>query len=247
MGWTSYHRQPGQSDLEHLRSELIDRTRGYELLDGMTVANVFYGALREPDGAISALVVLQQRNPRAQFNYSRKEIDETMGPGEARCPARILDMLTPIGECHHEGHWCVHCGAELRRSGDRWVSEQKPHQHPEVAGPRCYSGYPVAARLDDGPPYHAPGGTPPCGRCWAREWRGRCRAHLERRAAREPIHGGDTFTVASPWSFGDGVSEDTFTLVNARRRIYRRAGDGRQVRLPARDNWPEYHVRRAAA
>jgi hypothetical protein len=247
MGWTSYHRQPGQTDLEHLRSELVDQASGYELLDGTTVANVFYGALRAPDKSVTALVVLQRRGPAGDgFNYTRKEVSETMGPAEACCPGRILDLLTPIEDCAHEGEWCVHCGAEIQRRGERWLSHRKPHQHVEAAGPRCYSGYPVAASSDGERPYHAPGGTPPCSRCWAREWRRRCREQLERQAARQPIRAGETFTVASRWTFADDVSEDTFTLVDGRRRLYRRAGDGRQVRLPARDSWPDYHVTSAS-
>jgi hypothetical protein len=150
-------------------------------------------------GDVWALVVLQQRG-RGEFNYCRKEVEESMGPTEARCPARILDMLTPLPECD--------------RSCARTIGES-------------YVYY--------------------CGVCNAHAWRERCRANLERAAAQPSIKTGDRFRVARPWTFGDGAQEDTFSVVDGRRRIFRRAGDGRTVRLPAKSSWPTVELLEAAA
>lgn len=89
-----------------------------------------------------------------------------------------------------------------------------------------------------------PGATPPqrLFRLWLRErgdqpfgtyeadWVESCEAEYARRS--RTLKAGDTFTVASPWSFRDGVTEDTFVLV-ARYRA-RRKSDGRLVQLPKR-------------
>jgi hypothetical protein len=246
MGWTSYKRPTGQRDLDHLRSELTGPNSRCELLDGMTVHNVFYGALRLPDGTVSGLVVLQHRNRGENrydgSNYARKEIEETAGPVDARCPARILALLTPLPECEHPETYCAHCGSEIHQDGEQWVSRARPGQVPGVAGPRCYSGYPASASQNGQPPFHKPGGTAPCGTCQAREWRERCQANIDRAAAHTPLKTGDTFTVEKPWEFADGVNESTFTLTNARRRTFRRACDRRAVKLPERAAWPPYTV-----
>jgi hypothetical protein len=250
MGWTSYYRKPGESDRDHIRREVLGESGRYQLLECATVANVFYAAVRTvSDGQVWALVVLQRRGRvRGEaHNYARKELEETMGPSESRCPARVLDLLSPLPDCGHAETYCVHCGSRIYKWGEQWVSVAHPGQHAEVAGPRCFSGYPVAAAVGGKPPAHAPGGVAPCGTCIAREWRERCRAEITRRANQAPLTTGATFTVARPWTFLDDVSEQTFTLIDARRRLFRRRSDGRTVRLPARDCWPEYTVLQEAA
>lgn len=245
MGSVSYYRPPGQSDLEHLRRVLFGDTGEFgQLLDGATVANVFYGAVRAPDGEIYALVVVQHRGWHGAWNYNRKEIPEHAGPVEARCPRRILKMLSPVPDCTHTETYCRLCTSELFFERGKWVSHRTPHQHKEVAGPRCFSGYPVGSREDGKPPLHQPGGTPPlCDHCNARAWREECEQNLERAAARPPLRTGDTFTCEEPIKFRDGVSETRFTVVDGRRNLYRRAGDGGRVTLRrSRWHWPAYTV-----
>lgn len=94
MGWLAYDRPKGQTDLEHFRQEFC-RDNPARLIDGATVRNVFYGAYVMDNGHVGALVVLLQRGRRGDgFNFAYKDMCETMGPYETRCPARILDMLT---------------------------------------------------------------------------------------------------------------------------------------------------------
>lgn len=51
---------------------------------------------------VCAIVCLVKYNPRDRrgeiFGY--KDMDEFMGPGEARCPATILDLLTPTDDAY---------------------------------------------------------------------------------------------------------------------------------------------------
>lgn len=113
MGWTSYHRVPGESDRDHLTRELLrfgleEGPSKYEFVDTATVATTFYAAVRNREnGEVCGLVVLQQRQ-RGYHNYFRKEIDETMGPAEDRCPDRILDLLSPT-ENEYALDWRARC------------------------------------------------------------------------------------------------------------------------------------------
>jgi len=92
MGWSFEHRDKGTSNLEHFRKAWAE---GYELLDGATVGGTFYGALRRPDGLVEAVVILTKWVPRDWFNFGEKSMTESWGPTEARCPERILAMLSP--------------------------------------------------------------------------------------------------------------------------------------------------------
>jgi len=90
MGWSTYHRAPGETDREHFQKEL---RKGVEIIDCTTVKNVFYAAAKEGD-EVYALVFLIHRS-RGYYNFGVKTMDETVGPGSYDCPDRILDLLTP--------------------------------------------------------------------------------------------------------------------------------------------------------
>jgi hypothetical protein len=130
VGWTFYHRDNGETNLEHFRAKFTN----YELLDGMTVGGTFYGALRDPeDGSVTAVVFLTRRVPRDYYNFGYKDMDEAMGPNEARCPERILALLTEApNEYAHE--WRNRCheyneriakvkrGSVIEHAGSRYVA-----------------------------------------------------------------------------------------------------------------------------
>lgn len=127
MGWTSYYRAKGETDLAHLRRELIGEMTTQRILDGMTVRGVFYGVLEmderrgEATGRVRVgLVVLQQRyrggEDARHGNYARKEMDESMGPVESSCPERILRQLSPLSE--------VYPGADFEKDGcAKWAAD----------------------------------------------------------------------------------------------------------------------------
>lgn len=62
------------------------------------------------------------------------------------------------------------------------------------------------------------------------EWRERCEATYAKRRKVGTLVPGTRFRVVEPYHFADGVSEDTFTLVERYRA--RRVSDGCRVRLP---------------
>lgn len=117
MGWCFYHREVGQSDLEHFRQELLGTTGPegavndvgtvrHRLIDGESRRNaVFYGALEitENDSPpyVTALICLIHRAGRSPgHNFGYKDLSEDMGVGQVDCPERILALLTPVELCH---------------------------------------------------------------------------------------------------------------------------------------------------
>jgi hypothetical protein len=85
---------------------------------------VWYAAV-EPStngvpGPVFAVVCLVRWNPRDKEGYvfAFKDMDETMGPCEAECPERILNLLGPTDD-EHALDWRRRCLAALRRRGRR--------------------------------------------------------------------------------------------------------------------------------
>lgn len=115
MGWLSYHRAKGESNLDHFRRQ-FDGERG-RVLDCATVGNVAYIAYcvqpKDRSPYVGALVVLTQWVPRPAdgMNFAYKDQDESMGPTQTRCPQRILDQLSPLAACPYGD------------DGRRWASE----------------------------------------------------------------------------------------------------------------------------
>lgn len=109
-------RPPGQSDRAFLEAELPGTlTRAGEIAACATVSGTFFAAVRQRDtGRVWALVVLIRRDPgTAGFAY--KDIRETEGPADTRCPARILDLLTPTS--HPEAsEWRQRCRRTAARA-----------------------------------------------------------------------------------------------------------------------------------
>lgn len=89
-----------QFTYERLQQE--GSTRGLKVLSSSCPGNrVYYAATQEMangvGGEIFAIVCLVRWNPRDKEGYifGYKDMEESMGPCEDECPARILDMLSP--------------------------------------------------------------------------------------------------------------------------------------------------------
>lgn len=130
MGWTFYHRDKGESNVAHFQKQF---GQGYEIIDGATVGGTFYAAVRDPNGLVSAAVILTRWVPNDPYNFGYKDMTESMGPGEARCPARILDLLSPTIDLYGPVLYKQACDTHYDCS---WDTSKPPHpgQHDEPSG-----------------------------------------------------------------------------------------------------------------
>lgn len=113
MGWTFAHREKGEAtNAEWFAREFPSG----EFLATATVGGTFYAAARtkaEPD-KVFALVILTRWVPKDQYNFGYKDMDETMGPNEAKAPAKILDLLSPT-DSEYAIKWRARCRKNLER------------------------------------------------------------------------------------------------------------------------------------
>ena len=76
------------------------------LRSSLVKMRTYYAAVEivptDGDREVIAVVCLVRYNPRDAEGYifGYKDMDETMGPCEAECPAAILDLLTPTNRDH---------------------------------------------------------------------------------------------------------------------------------------------------
>lgn len=219
MGWTFMSDKPATPDA-YFREQFGDR---YTVLGSATVhLSEYYAAIRDTGSGEVSCFVAMIRWQRDEFGY--KDMDERMGPVIANCPARILDLLTPLPDCDHPEQYCRFCSAGITATADGvWRRHAGPGQRPDVAGPRCYSGYPVSARRDDGPPFHEPGGTASCPTCWARDWRRCCRENVAARAQqRRLLVNGATVRLVGAEHYrlpAHVIADPTFTVVRIGRKV----------------------------
>ena len=102
MGWTSYN-APTTYDLKK-RRYIIDRKAecdklyngdNFEVLKSAMVGSTYYAAVRaKRNNEVFATVVLTHTNMSDYWNFSYKDMDETCGPCESKCPMSILKLLT---------------------------------------------------------------------------------------------------------------------------------------------------------
>ena len=116
MGWTFTHKPRGQSIEGFFKEEFAWKDHpGAGVIDCVVVKfRTAYLAVRLPSGRVIAVVCLLQYRPGDYYNFGYKDIDETMGPGPAECPERILKLLTPLEE--HEKYareWRERCWARI--------------------------------------------------------------------------------------------------------------------------------------
>jgi hypothetical protein len=99
MGWTFYHaikyKPNGEVDR---KAELDNHDWGekYKVLKSSMVGSVYYAAvLTRRTEEVWCAVFLTQTCGKAYYNFGYKDMNESMGPIEARCPVSILNLLTP--------------------------------------------------------------------------------------------------------------------------------------------------------
>lgn len=137
MGWT-YQRKPyGMTTLEAVKaqftwSHVAEENRPH-IVEGSMRGSVAYLAIRFPaalvkdegsyipdaDGSITwCAVILTKSDKRASdgYDFGYKDMEETMGPCEADCPAKILNILSALRDPNSYAHdWRKRCRESLAK------------------------------------------------------------------------------------------------------------------------------------
>jgi len=129
MGWSVGYKPKGESVVDHLVrvGALKWDNPNIKLLDSAVVnMREFYAAVEMVDAAsgakrVIAIVSLLSYGKGGEFGY--KMMDESMDPNVANCPARILNLLSPVAEpdapdgySHIDGYslvWRKRCWANI--------------------------------------------------------------------------------------------------------------------------------------
>lgn len=129
MGWLfmSKHHMNGFSSpksylddqFTYAPDEAKARTSGLRVLKSVWSGSVYYAAAEpyergQHPGDVLAIICLVRWNPASRSNehFGYKDMDETMGPNEAACPASILDLLGPPRN-EYAANWRRACRARL--------------------------------------------------------------------------------------------------------------------------------------
>lgn len=122
MGWTSYN-VPTTYDLKK-RRYTIDRKAecdklyngdNFEVLKSAMVGSTYYAAIRaKRSNEVFATVVLTHTNMSDYWNFSYKDMDETCGPCESKCPMSILKLLTET-DSEYAKAWRQRCYDNLKK------------------------------------------------------------------------------------------------------------------------------------
>lgn len=139
MGWTSYNAPTTYNP--KTRKWVVDRkaecdklfncdmVKGlgkYEVLKSRMVGSTYYAAVKVTTYAteinpekvqVIAAVVLTAVDSKSYYNFSYKDMDETVGPYKYDCPKSILDLLTPI-ENEWANNWRNKCYENIKANND---------------------------------------------------------------------------------------------------------------------------------
>ena len=130
MGWTTFRKIPGMSVKDTLQNEFPS----FEMLATATVnLTEFYAAVKGKNGEVWAFVCAIAFYRGDGHNFGYKDMEESMGPVQQKCPARILDLLTPTDN-KYALEWRAACRENIaaQKTGPKFVH-----------GDRVHSPYPI--------------------------------------------------------------------------------------------------------
>lgn len=123
MGWTTTHKEKYISAKEYIEKNLLVWTSNdyqYKVLDGGVVKfRTYYGAVEKVEKAtgvreVFAVVILLSYYKNEYHNFGYKDMCETMGPVQAECPARILNLLTETDN-EYAKEWRQRCWNKINQ------------------------------------------------------------------------------------------------------------------------------------
>ena len=128
MGWTSYHATHYKNGKIDRKAEMDEKynweddSRKIEVLKSSMVGSTYYAAVKSFNKTnkfehICAVICLTSTDMKDYFNFSYKDMDETMGPRENNCPKCILDLLTPTDN-EYANNWRKACRENLAKKNN---------------------------------------------------------------------------------------------------------------------------------
>ena len=126
MGWTSTYKPKGEPILDFFIHQGVltwgdDNPNTYRVLDSALVnMGTFYAAVEQVNKEtgkriVWAAVILVRHYPKdPRYNFGWKDMDESCGPYETKCPERILKLLTPTDNEYALG-WRKSCWANIEK------------------------------------------------------------------------------------------------------------------------------------
>lgn len=112
MGWTSYnkrycmHNPNGTIDRKAECDGLFYNDSRYNVIKSAMVGSVYYAAVLDNQTEDIFAVVVLTSTDKDDFYY--KEMDETCGPYDCKCPKSILNLLTPTNS-EFANEWRERC------------------------------------------------------------------------------------------------------------------------------------------
>lgn len=152
MGWTSYHaskyKNNGQIDRKAECDEYFEgglNKSYYKVLKSVMVGSVYYAAITnlkkfagkdengeevyvdipENEREVWAAIFLTSTDSTDYFNFSYKNMDETVGPGYYDCPKSILNLLTPTNS-EWANEWRNKCYANIEKKKSKTSLSKLP-------------------------------------------------------------------------------------------------------------------------
>jgi len=152
MGWTAYHAShytKGKPDRVAEVNDLLtwsDERIEFSVILSKAVGSTVYSAVKQTDKAtgkesVIGVVTLTSIDTSSDFNFSYKEIEESCGPSESKCPQAILDLLSPVETIY--GGRAQEWAAEWRERCAEYNAARKT----ERANPDSLSNLPVGSQI----------------------------------------------------------------------------------------------------
>ena len=139
MGWTSMHATHYKNGKVDRKAEcdayfMEDLNRGYyDVIKSSMVGSTYYAAVKplkkygkDVDGnkiivdiptneqRVFGVVMLTSTDSKDYYNFSYKDMDESMGPCYYDCPKGVLDLLTPTDN-EWANNWRTKCREKLEK------------------------------------------------------------------------------------------------------------------------------------
>lgn len=132
MGWTSYHASNYNKQYKVDVKKECDALFGDDVVKSAMVGSTYYAAIKGKgnDNSVFAVVVLTHVDNNDYYNFSYKDIGETSGPSERKCPVSIIKLLSPT-----DSEWANNWRADCLRYAENKKS------------PNSISKLPVGARI----------------------------------------------------------------------------------------------------